>query len=48
MGMKLPYDRAWQDDSLGAQILGCYEQELHQYIEEEIVRLEKLPKSEDC
>lgn len=43
IGMKLPYDESWNDSSLGPQILGCYEQELHRYIEAEITRLEKLP-----
>lgn len=43
VGMKVPYSKAWRDDSLGTQVLGCYEQELHPFIEDEIRRLLELP-----
>jgi hypothetical protein len=41
-GMRLLEEISWDDGNLGSKVLGCYEQELHQVIEEEITRLEKL------
>lgn len=41
-GMKLGVDESWKDGALGNKIIGCYEEELHQPLEYEIKRLEKL------
>lgn len=41
-GMKILIDEFWKDGNLGPKILGCYEQELHQFFEEEIERLSKM------
>lgn len=43
-GMKLLPDESWKDGSIGARILGCYEQELHGHVEREIERLTHLAK----
>lgn len=42
-GMKVPREEVWKDGSLGTKLLGCYEQELHGFIEQEIARLAVLP-----
>lgn len=41
--MRVLHDEFWSDGSLSCKLLGCYEQELHQIIEQEIDRLELLP-----
>jgi len=42
-GMKMIYEETnWRDGNLGTKMLGCYEQELHQAVEEEIARLAKV------
>ena len=41
-GMKMLSDTAWQESNLAPQILGCYEQELHDCIEREIKRLSQI------
>lgn len=41
-GMQLLEEVAWPDGNLGPKVLGCYEQELHNFLEEEITRLKKL------
>jgi hypothetical protein len=41
-GMQILEKVAWMDGNLGTKILGCYEQELHHIIEEEIARLKNL------
>lgn len=41
-GMLLLQERAWKDENLKTQCLGCYEQELHSAIEYEIEHLSKL------
>lgn len=38
-GMKMLDEHSWDDGNLGTKILGCYEQELHPIIEEEVKRL---------
>ncbi|HET7375144.1 MAG TPA: hypothetical protein VFK30_00460, partial [Anaerolineae bacterium] len=43
-GMKLLQEPSWNwNDDLSTQLIGCYEQELHHYIELEIYRLGCLP-----
>lgn len=37
-GMKLPTEASWGDGDLAPKILGCYEQELHESIEQAIER----------
>jgi hypothetical protein len=41
-GMRLIEEVSWEDGNLGTKVLGCYEQELHDTLELEIARLEKL------
>lgn len=41
-GMKMLEEKSWDDGNIGCQLLGCYEQELHPVIEEEIARLSEL------
>lgn len=41
-GMQLYPDRGWPDSSLSAELLGSFEAELHEDLEREIARLEKL------
>lgn len=41
-GMKILKEMAWFDGNLGTKVLGCYEQELHEFIEDEINYLKKL------
>jgi len=43
-GMKLLPDMSWKDGNTGTKVLGCYEQELHVFLEEEIVRLNALDR----
>ena len=38
-GMKILPDKGWESNSLAPMLLGCFEEELHPYIEQEIVRL---------
>jgi hypothetical protein len=38
-GMQLTREVSWPDGNIGTKVLGCYEQELHQFLEEEIIRL---------
>lgn len=42
-GMQLYPDRGWPESSLSAELLGFFEAELHEDVEQEIARLEKLP-----
>jgi Methyltransferase small domain len=41
-GMKMLRERAWEAGALSPMLLGCHERELHDVIEVEIARLEKL------
>lgn len=41
-GMQLYPDRSWPESSMSAELLGFFEQELHEDIEREIARLEAL------
>lgn len=43
-GMKVLEEVAWEDGNLGTKVLGCYEQELHGFIESEIKRLKELDR----
>lgn len=43
-GMKMLEEIAWADGNLGTKVLGCYEQELHDFLEEEISRLRMLDR----
>lgn len=43
-GMKMFEEVAWEDGNVGTKILGCYEQELHTFIENEVSRLHKLDR----
>lgn len=43
-GMKMLEDVAWSDGNLGTKVLGCYEQDLHNFIEESIGRLKSLER----
>jgi len=43
-GMQLLEEVAWVDGNLGTKVLGCYEQELHGLLEEEIARLKSLDR----
>lgn len=43
-GMWLPREEAWDAHALAPKLLGCYEQELHDVLEEEISRLARLPQ----
>jgi SAM-dependent methyltransferase len=45
-GMQLVKEEAWKDGNLGTKCLGCYEQEMHEPVEQEIARLSKLDKPE--
>lgn len=38
-GMVLPADESWSDGNLSTKLLGCYEEELHPFVEREIARL---------
>lgn len=38
-GMRLVKDKSWKNDDLSPKLLGCYEEELHGVIEQEISRL---------
>ncbi len=42
-GMKLSQNEVWKDGNLGTKLLGCYEKELHGFIEDEIKRLSNRP-----
>lgn len=39
-GMTLPREESWDDGNLSCKLLGCYEEELHEFLEREIHRLE--------
>lgn len=41
--MKLLQEKSWPEDSISSKLLGCYEQELHPVIENEIARLASKP-----
>jgi len=41
-GMKILTEVAWSDGNLGTKVLGCYEEELHGLLEEEIALLKGL------
>lgn len=43
-GMKMVGEIAWSDGNLGTKLLGCYEQELHDFIEEAIGRVKMLKR----
>lgn len=45
-GMKMVEEIAWSDGNLGTKVLGCYEQELHPFIEEEIKRLNRIDREQ--
>jgi hypothetical protein len=41
-GMQLPQQSSWDDGNTGNKCLGCYEQEFHEPVEQEIFRLLEL------
>lgn len=41
-GMKLPREESWDDGNLSCKLLGCYEQELHDFLEKWIAQLNAL------
>lgn len=43
-GMKMLQEIAWCDGNLGTKVLGCYEQELHDFLEKEISRLKMIDR----
>lgn len=43
-GMVMLDQVSWSDGNLGTKVLGCYEQELHEAIENQVTRLSKLDR----
>ncbi len=44
-GMKLPRESAWKETHLAPLLLGCYEEELHGLIEQQISRMKDFDRA---